>query len=94
MTSPEFSNTKARVTGHGWISANKNLDPSVFSSPIDRLSYELLTDDSTVVRFDASDQMPGAVGTGTFWTGMTDWISLDKSSLDVLTEIENSWPKS
>ena len=58
------------------------------------LLSELLTDDSTVVRFDASDQMPGAVGTGTFWTGMTDWISLDKSSLDVLTEIENSWPKS
>ena len=94
LTSPEFSNTKARVTGHGWISANKNLDPSVFSSPIDRLSYELLTDDSTVVHFDASDQMPDTVGTGTFWTGMTDWISLDKSSLDVLTEIENSWPKS
>lgn len=94
LTSPEFSNTKAKVTGHGWISANKRLDPSVLSSPIDRLSYELITDDSTVVRFDASDQMPGAVGTGTFWTGMTDWISLDKSSLDVLTEIENSWPKS
>ena len=93
LTSPEFSNTKAKVTGHGWISANKKLDPSTLSSPIDRLSYELITNDSSVLRFDASDQMPGAVGTGTFWTGMTDWISLDKSSRDVLTEIENSWPR-
>jgi extracellular solute-binding protein family 1 len=92
LTSPEFSNTKAKVTGPGWISANKKLDPATLISPIDRLSYELITSDSSVLRFDASDQMPGTVGTGTFWTGMTDWISLEKSSQDVLTEIESSWP--
>ena len=93
LTSPEYSNTKAKVTGPGWISANKKLDPSNVSSPVDRVSYELITNDSSVLRFDASDQMPGAVGTGTFWTGMADWISSEKSSQDVLTEIENSWPK-
>ena len=93
LTSPEFSNAKAKVTGPGWISANKKLDPSNLSSPVDRLSYELVTSDSSVLRFDASDQMPGAVGTGSFWVGMTDWVSSEKSSQEVLTEIENSWPK-
>lgn len=94
LTSPEFSNAKAKVTGPGWISANNKLDPSNLSSPVDRLSYELITSDNSVLRFDASDQMPGSVGTGSFWVGMTDWISLEKPSQDVLTEIENSWPKS
>ena len=94
LTSPEFSNAKAKVTGPGWISANNKLDPSILSSPVDRLSYELITSDNSVLRFDASDQMPGSVGTGSFWVGMTDWVSLEKSSQDVLTEIENSWPKS
>jgi alpha-glucoside transport system substrate-binding protein len=37
--------------------------------------------------------MPGAVGAGTFWKGMTNWITGqdDKATLDY---IENSWPKS
>ena len=36
--------------------------------------------------------MPGAVGAGTFWKGMTDWITGqdDKTTLDY---IEQSWPK-
>ena len=35
--------------------------------------------------------MPGAVGAGTFWKGMTDWIigQDDKATLDY---IEGSWP--
>ena len=92
LTSPEFSNAKAQATGPGWVSANRKLDPANLSSPVDRLSYQLISDENNVLRFDGSDQMPGTVGTGTFWTGMTDWISLNKSSQDILTEIENSWP--
>ena len=34
---------------------------------------------------------PGAVGAGTFWTGMVDYVS--GVSVDrVLDEIEDSWP--
>ena len=44
-------------------------------------------------RFDGSDLMPGAVGSGTFWKGMTDWIT-GKSDKEVLDYIEQSWPKS
>lgn len=94
LTSPEWSNEKAKATSAGWASANKKLDPNNLKSPIDKLAFELLTDEQAVFRFDGSDQMPGAVGAGTFWKGMTDWIALDKSSQEVLTDIENSWPKS
>ncbi len=92
LTSPEWSNEKAKVSPAGWLSANSELDPSNLASPIDQLSFELLTDPNTVFRFDGSDLMPGAVGAGSFWTGMTDWIALDRSSQEVLDEIENGWP--
>ncbi|MGO1384179.1 MAG: ABC transporter substrate-binding protein [Arachnia sp.] len=92
LTSPEWSNEKAKASTAGWLSANKELDPANLKSPIDQLAFELLSDEDTVFRFDASDLMPGAVGAGSFWNGMTDWIALDDSSQDVLDSIENSWP--
>ncbi len=93
LTSPEWSNEKAKASTPGWLSANKELDPANLKSPIDQLSFKLLTDDSTVFRFDGSDLMPGAVGAGTFWKAMTDWIALDKSSQEVLDEVEQGWPQ-
>jgi alpha-glucoside transport system substrate-binding protein len=42
-------------------------------------------------RFDGSDLMPGAVGAGTFWTGIVEWVS--GTDLDtVLANIDASWP--
>ena len=92
LTSPEWSNEKAKASPAGWLSANKELDPANLKSPIDQLAFKLLSDDTTVFRFDGSDLMPGAVGAGSFWKGMTDWIALDKSSKEVLDSIEASWP--
>ena len=92
LTSPEWSNEKAKASSAGWISANKELDPENLKSPIDQLAFELLADENTVFRFDGSDLMPGAVGAGSFWKGMTDWIALDESSQTVLDSIESSWP--
>ncbi len=92
LASPEWANEKARVTGQGWISANKGLDGALLQSPIDKLSFDLLTDDSYTFRFDGSDQMPGAVGVGSFWTEMTSWVASDKSDQAVLDAIEKSWP--
>jgi alpha-glucoside transport system substrate-binding protein len=44
-------------------------------------------------RFDASDQMPSAVGSGSFWTGMVKYLQDGPDSLDgVLDDIEKSWP--
>jgi alpha-glucoside transport system substrate-binding protein len=48
---------------------------------------------ATVVRFDASDAMPGAVGSGSFWKGMTDYYSGAATLDTVLKQIDASWPK-
>ena len=94
LTSPEWSNAKADATPNGgWLSANSELDPNKLVKPIDKMSYELITADDAVVRFDGSDLMPSAVGAGSFWKEMTDWIALGKSSQDAATAIEASWPK-
>jgi alpha-glucoside transport system substrate-binding protein len=48
--------------------------------------------EATSFRFDGSDLMPGEVGAGSFWTGMTDYVS-GLSDLDTaLEEIDASWP--
>ena len=48
--------------------------------------------DADVIRFDGSDMMPGAVGTGTFWSGMVDYVG-GTDVETVLENIENSWPE-
>lgn len=94
LTSPEWSNAKAKATPNGgWLSANTGLDPANLVKPVDRLSYELLTDPTSVIRFDGSDLMPSAVGSGSFWKEMTDWIALDKPTKAVADAIQASWPK-
>ena len=47
---------------------------------------------ATTFRFDGSDLMPGAVGAGTFWTGMVDYVG-GKDAATVAAEIQASWPK-
>ena len=98
LESPEYANTRAKIGE--FISANKGLDvANVVSadtgepSPINVLSVEILQDPNAVFRFDGSDLMPGAVGAGSFWKGMTDWIT-GKSTKDVADFIEASWPAS
>ena len=44
--------------------------------------------------FDGSDQMPGAVGSGTFWKDMTAWISGQEDLDTALKNIDASWPSS
>jgi alpha-glucoside transport system substrate-binding protein len=63
---------------------------------------EILADASTVLTeglangtagFDASDLMPSAVGAGSFWTGMVDYMQSGPDSIEgILEEIEASWP--
>lgn len=46
--------------------------------------------DAEVIRFDGSDMMPGAVGTGTFWSGIVDYIG-GTDVEKVLQNIDSSW---
>jgi alpha-glucoside transport system substrate-binding protein len=45
---------------------------------------------ATTFRFDGSDLMPGAVGAGSFWTGMVDFVS-GAEAADVAAQIQASW---
>ena len=85
MASKEFAD--ARVALGGAMSANKNADPSLASSEFLTEAMMVLQDDTTVVRFDASDLMPTTVGSGSFWKGMVSWID-GKSTPDVLSDIQ------
>jgi alpha-glucoside transport system substrate-binding protein len=49
---------------------------------------------SSIFLFDGSDQMPGAVGAGTFWKDMTAWNSGQESLDQALKNIDSSWPSS
>jgi alpha-glucoside transport system substrate-binding protein len=97
LSSPEWANAKAKAGSDldqsGWLSANTGLDPNNLSNPIDKLSAEILQDQSKTFRFDGSDLMPAAVGSASFWRGMTDWIT-GKNTSDTLSYIEQSWPAS
>ena len=92
LSSDVWANEKAKATpAGGWVSANTALDIANLSSPIDQLSAEILQDPDAVFRFDGSDQMPGAVGAGSFWSEMTSWIT-GQDTETTLANIESSWP--
>jgi alpha-glucoside transport system substrate-binding protein len=89
LSSPEWANS--RVSLGGVISANKGLDPENASSGILTQAIEILQGSDTTFRFDASDLMPGAVGSAAFFTGIVDWIN-GAPTADVLESIEAAWP--
>jgi len=91
LATAEWTNRRARLGN--WISANMGLDIANVKNPIDRLSVQLLQDPDAVFRFDGSDLMPGAVGAGSFWKGMTNWLD-GASTEETLEYIDRSWPKS
>ncbi len=82
----------------GWLAAGGALSPHRDSSldwygdDVER-SVAALVNEATSVRFDASDIMPGEVGSGSFWKGMTDFFSGAVDADTALKEIDASWPK-
>lgn len=94
LSSDTWANEMIAATPQGgWVTANTGADASVLTNPIDQLSMQILQDDKAVFRYDASDQMPAAVGTAAFWTNSTNWI-LGQSTKDTLDAIEAAWPAS
>lgn len=91
LSSADWANS--RVSLGGVISANKGLDPANASSAILTEAIRILQDPETTFRFDASDLMPSAVGTGTFFKGMNDWVN-GTDQATVLEQIEGGWPSS
>jgi len=83
--------TKAEVEAGILISPHKDSSLDWYPTDAQRGYAEILMAADTF-RFDGSDLMPGAVGAGSFWTGIVDYVGGE--DLDtVLADIDASWPE-
>jgi alpha-glucoside transport system substrate-binding protein len=77
------------------ISPNIEVGSDCYTDPLLAQAAGVLTESlaSDTARFDASDLMPSAVGAGSFWTGMVEYVESGPDSLKgVLRDVEASWP--
>ena len=91
-SSPTFATLK--VKGGTWVSANSGVPLDSYTDPISALSAKYLTDNTATFRFDASDLMPAAVGSGAEWKQLTAWFGENKDTAAVLKAIDAAWPSS
>ena len=82
--------TKAWLQAGGFVSPHADTPLEWYPSDVERGYAEILQNADTF-RFDASDMMPGQVGTGAFWTGMVDWVNGEPLD-EVLPAIDDAWP--
>ena len=85
----------------GGVQASSRISPNIDVGP-DCYANDILADASVVLtdaleqgtgRFDASDLMPAEVGSGSFWTGMMQYMTGGPDNKDaVLEDIQASWP--
>jgi len=83
---------KAWMASGGALSPHNDASLDWYGSDIERRIAELVNEADSI-RFDGSDMMPGEVGAGSFWKGMTDWVKGDVDLDTVLKEIDASWPE-
>lgn len=88
-TDPQFGIEVVKAGGA--LSPLKTFDDANYpSTTLKNIAKEI--QDASVFRFDGSDQMPGQVGAGSFWTGMVDYTT-GRSDLDkTLKSIDAAWP--
>jgi alpha-glucoside transport system substrate-binding protein len=97
-----FSGTEVQCgmggyVGSSRISPNTTVSDDCYADQILKDSADVLREglSSGSARFDASDLMPAAVGTGSFWTGMIKYMQQGPDSIQgILDDIEASWPSS
>ena len=73
----------------GFLTPHTGVNLDAYKDAALRGQGEILQN-ATTFRFDGSDLMPGAIGAGTFWTGMVDFVG-GASAEDVATAIQESW---
>jgi len=74
-----------------FISPHTTFDQSLYPNDLTRTIAGVAYNADTFL-FDGSDQMPGAVGAGTFWKDMTSWIAGQEDLDTALKNIDASWP--
>lgn len=72
-----------------FLTANKLVNTDLYATATQKQMGDILLN-ATTFRFDGSDLMPGAIGAGSFWTGMVDYVS-GVSAQTVADEVQESW---
>jgi hypothetical protein len=83
---------KVWVQSGGAIAPHYDSDLDWYANDVDRGVAEIILNADSV-RFDGSDLMPGEVGAGSFWKGMTDYVSGAVDLDTALKEIDAAWPE-
>jgi alpha-glucoside transport system substrate-binding protein len=86
-----FAEQRAATTTGGFLSPSNSIDASSYASPLDRRFAKRLAD-AGPIRFDASDLMPGAVGSGSLWRASVAISTGDRTVADAFAAIERDWP--
>ena len=88
MTTPEAY--ESWVKQGNFITVHQGVPFDWYPDAIIREQAEILLEADTF-RFDGSDLMPGEVGTGSFWSGMLNWVG-GQDLETVLKNIDATWP--
>jgi len=83
---------KSWMQAGGTLAVQKDQDLSWYGDPMEKKIADLILHSDTF-RFDGSDLMPSAVGSGSFWKEMTAFVSGQIDKKTALQEIDKSWPK-
>jgi alpha-glucoside transport system substrate-binding protein len=83
---------KSWVESGGALSPHNDVPLDWYGDEVERKIAQLVQEADSV-RFDGGDLMPGRVGAGSFWKGMTDYVSGAADLDTALAEIDASWPE-
>lgn len=73
----------------GFLTPHNNVNNDLYANDTLRRQGQILQN-ATTFRFDGSDLMPGAIGTGAFWTGMVNFVGGEPAQ-DVADAIQDAW---
>ena len=73
----------------GLLTPHKGVNLDAYGNDTLRKQGQILLN-ATTFRFDGSDLMPGAIGAGSFWTGMVDYVG-GSSAKEVGDAVQRSW---
>lgn len=90
LTSSEFG-TNGYSDQAIFLSPHADFDTSLYPTQFQTRGAEVVAE-AEIFGFDASDQMPGAVGAGTEWSNLTEWVAGQKTLEEALQAIDDSWP--
>ncbi|MCL4871801.1 MAG: ABC transporter substrate-binding protein [Anaerolineae bacterium] len=83
---------RAWLAAGGALSPHRDTNLDWYGDDVER-GVAALAQQASSLRFDASDLMPGEVGSGSFWKGMTDYVSGSVDLPTAMREIDAAWPR-